>query len=83
MRISPPQQAVTFATLGSGLLVGCVYEQLDALPEDPFVRYARKGHHGPELGELEFRIQPTLDQLIERVEEELTARRQLAGVPKK
>ena len=28
-------------------------ERLDALPGDPFVRYARKGHDGPELGELE------------------------------
>ena len=47
------------------------------------MRYARKGHFGPELGELESRLQGTLDRLIERVDEELAARRQLAGVPKK
>ena len=57
-------------------------ERLDALPGDPYVRYARKGHDVPELGELEYRLQEALDPLIERVAEELTARRQLAGVPK-
>ena len=56
-------------------------QRLDALPGDPFVRYARKGHHGPELRELESQLQETLDQLIARVDEELTARRQLTGEP--
>ena len=57
-------------------------ERLDALPGDPYVRYARKGHDVPELGELEYRLQGALDPLIGRVDEELTARRQLTGVPK-
>ena len=57
-------------------------ERLDAIPGDAYVRYARKGHFGPELGELEAQLQRTLDPLIERVDEELAARRQLAGVPK-
>ena len=57
-------------------------ERLDAIPRDAYVRYARKGHFGPELGELEAQLQRTLDPLIERVDEELAARRQLAGVPK-
>ena len=57
-------------------------ELLEALPEDVYVRYARKGRVGAELGELEARLQETLDSLIERVDEELAARRQLAGVPK-
>ena len=56
--------------------------RLDALSEDPYVRYARKGHDVPELGELEYRLQEALDPLIERVDRELTAQRQLAGVPK-
>ena len=51
-------------------------------PGMPYVRYAREGHFGPELGELEAQLQRTLDPLIERVDEELAARRQLAGVPK-
>ena len=58
-------------------------ERLDALPGDAYVRYARKGHFGPELGDLEAQLQGTLDRLIERVNEELAARRQLAGVSKK
>ncbi len=58
-------------------------ESLEALPGDPYVRYARKGHDTPELAELESRLQTTLDQLLERVDEELAALRQLAGVPKK
>jgi hypothetical protein len=58
-------------------------ERLDELPGDPYVRYARGGDSGPELAELEIQLQAALDQLIERVEEELAARRQLAGVPKK
>jgi hypothetical protein len=58
-------------------------QRIDALPEDAYVRYARSGHFGPELGDLESRLQDTLDQLLERVDEELSARRQLAGVPKK
>ena len=58
-------------------------ERLLALPEDAYVRYARKGHLGPELEDLEFQLQGTLDQLMERVDEELSARRQLAGVARK
>ncbi len=54
---------------------------LDALPDDPYVRYAHKGHSGPDLGELESRLQEALDPLFERVDEELRARRQLAGEP--
>ncbi len=57
--------------------------RLDALPGDAYVRYARRGLPMAELGELESRLQAMLDSLIERVDEELTARRQLAGVPKK
>ncbi len=57
--------------------------RIETLPEDPYVRYARSGHFGPELGELESRLQGMLDELLERVNEELSARRQLAGVPKK
>ncbi len=57
-------------------------ERLDELPGDPYVRYARKGHDVPELGELENRLQAELDPLIARVDEELTARRQLVGVPR-
>ena len=56
---------------------------LDALPADPYVRYAHKGNSGSDLGELESRLQEALDPLFERVEEELMARRQLAGVPNK
>ena len=55
--------------------------RLDALPEDPFVRYARMAHQGSELGDLESRLQERLDALMARVEEELAARRLLAGVP--
>ena len=58
-------------------------ERLRALPGDAYVRYARTGHQMPELGELESRLQATLDRLIERVDEELTARRQWAGLPNK
>ena len=58
-------------------------QQIEALPGDAYVRYARSGHFGPELGDLESRLQDTLDQLLERVDEQLSARRQLAGVPKK
>ena len=58
-------------------------QQIEALPEDAYVRYARRGHLGPELGDLESRLQDALDQLLERVDEQLSARRQLAGVPKK
>ena len=57
-------------------------ERLDALPGDPYVRYARKGQDVPERGELEYRLQGALDLLIERVDRELTARRQLQGVRK-
>lgn len=55
--------------------------RLEALPEDAYVRYALTGDFGPELGDLESRLQDTLDQLLERVDEQLSARRQLAGVP--
>ena len=58
-------------------------QRIAALPGDAYVRYARYGRSGPELGELESRLQETLDQLLGRVDEELSARRQLAGVPKK
>ena len=58
-------------------------ERLDALRDDAYVRYARKGHFGPELMDLEDRLQGTLDRLIERGDEELEARRQLAGPSKK
>ena len=58
-------------------------ERLDALSGDAYVRYARKGHFGPELGDLEARLQGTLDRLVEQVDEELAARRHLAGVSKK
>ena len=58
-----------------------LYDLLDALPGDPYVRYARRGQDVPELGELEYRLQAELDPLIERVERELTARRQLQGAP--
>jgi tetratricopeptide (TPR) repeat protein len=58
-------------------------QQIEALPEDAYVRYARRGHLRPELGDLESRLQDALDQLLERVDEQLSARRQLAGVPKK
>jgi tetratricopeptide (TPR) repeat protein len=54
-------------------------ERLDRSPGDPYVRYARKGHDVPELGELEYRLQAELDPIIERVDQQLTARRQLAG----
>jgi len=57
-------------------------QRLDALPEDPYVRYARRGLDVPELGDLEYRLQGVLDPLIERVDEELIARRQFAGVPR-
>jgi tetratricopeptide (TPR) repeat protein len=56
---------------------------LDALPADPYVRYAHKAHGGVDLGELESRLQEVLDPLLVRVDEELMARRQLAGVPNK
>ena len=56
-------------------------ERLDADPGDPYVRYARKGHDVPELGELEYRLQAELDPLIQRVDEELTAQQQLTNVP--
>ena len=56
-------------------------ERLEALAGNAYVRFAHKGRHGPELGELETRLQGTLDRLVERVDEELAARRQLAGVP--
>ena len=57
-------------------------ERLKALRGDAYVRYARRGRDSPELGELESRLQRILDQLTERVDEELAARRQLASVPK-
>lgn len=57
--------------------------RLDALPGDPYVYYARKGHSMAQLGELESRLQAMLDPLVERVDEELAARRQLAGVLEK
>lgn len=57
--------------------------RLDAHPGDAYVLYARKGRPMAELEELESRLQAMLDPLVERVEEELTARRQLVGVPKK
>ena len=57
-------------------------QRIEASPGDAYVRLARNGRSGPELGELESRLQSTLDQLLERVDEELSARRQLAGVPK-
>jgi len=55
--------------------------RLDALPGDAYVRYARKGHSMAGLEELESRLQEMLDPLLEGVDEELTARRQLTGVP--
>ena len=58
-------------------------QKIGALSEDAYARYARNGHFGPELGVLESLLQGTLDRLLERVDEELSARRQLAGVPKK
>jgi hypothetical protein len=58
-----------------------LYGLLDALPGDPYVRYARRGQDVPELGELEYRLQGELDPLLERVERELTARRQLQAAP--
>ena len=60
---------------------------LDALPADPYVRYAHRAHIGVDLGESESRLQDVLDALLVRVDEELRARRQLAetpaGVPQK
>ncbi len=63
-------------------LDGRLDERLEALPGDPYVRYARKGDDVPELGELEYRLQAALDPVIERVNQELIARRQLTGVPR-
>ena len=57
-------------------------QRIEALSGDAYVRYARDGHSGPELGALESGLQGTLDQLLARVDEELSARRQLTGVPK-
>ena len=57
-------------------------ERLDEFPGDPYVLYVRKGHDVPELGELEYRLQGELDPIIQRVDDELTARRQLAGRPR-
>lgn len=57
-------------------------ERLEALPADAYVGYARRGRDAPELGELESRLQAALDPILERVDEELVALRQLAGVPK-
>ena len=58
-------------------------QRIGALTADSYVRYAHYQHVGAELGELESRLQEALDPLVERVEEELRARRQLAGIPKK
>jgi hypothetical protein len=57
--------------------------RLEALAPDAYVRYAQKGHGEAELGELESGLQEALDPLVARVDEELEARRQLAGLPKK
>lgn len=56
--------------------------RIETLPADAYIRYPRSGHSAPELGGLESRLQDALDQLLERVDEQLLALRQLAGVPK-
>ena len=58
-------------------------QKIGALSEDAYARYARNGRSGVELGALEMLLQGALDRILERVDEDLSARRQLAGVPKK
>jgi tetratricopeptide (TPR) repeat protein len=58
-------------------------QKIGALSEDAYARYARNGRSGVELGALEMLLQGALDRILERVDEELSARRQLAGVPNK
>ena len=56
-------------------------DRLEALPENAYVRYARLGDEGPDLADLEGRLQAALDDLLARADEELVARRLLVGGP--
>ena len=53
--------------------------RLGGLPGNAYVRYARQGDRGPDLGELETRLQTALDEVRARAEEELVARHLLVG----
>ena len=54
---------------------------LGALPGNAYVRYARRGDVGPDLADLEGRLQTVLDEILARADEELEARRLLVGGP--
>ena len=56
-------------------------DRLGALPGNAYVRYARQGDDGPDLADLEARLQASLDELLARADEELEARRLLVGGP--
>ncbi len=55
--------------------------RLRALPGNAYVRYARRGDEGPDLTDLEARLQAGLDEILSRADEELEARRLLVGGP--
>ena len=55
--------------------------RLAALPGNAYVRYAREGDQGPDLADLETRLQAELDEILARADEELSARRLLVGGP--
>jgi len=56
-------------------------DRLAALPGNAYVRYARQGDEGPDLADLEGRLQAALDEVLARADEELVARRLLVGEP--
>lgn len=56
-------------------------DRLAALPGNAYVRYARQGEEGPDLSDLEGRLQAAIDEIMARTDEELTARRLLVGGP--
>ncbi len=64
-------------TAGDRVRRSFVRGRLDALPETPYLRYARSGVAVPELAALEERLQSTLNDLYGRVDRELRARRLL------
>ncbi len=56
-------------------------DRLGALPGNAYVRYARQGDEGPDLADLEGRLQSVLDEILARADEEMVARRVLVGGP--
>lgn len=55
-------------------------DRMEALPGNVYVRYARQGEGGGDLGDLEVALQVEVNEILAQVEEELVARRLLVGL---